>query len=335
MFTCKFERKLVSSSQQLLAKAEKEIKSFNGTFAGDNSKGTFLIPTPLGSLSGNYSINVNQIKIEITEKPFVVSCKIIEQKLDEYLQSDNLNLNESNPNRDNIHWGDWKKDQCSGQGIRQYSSIIWGLDKYPRENWIGMCYSQPINNIPGQSFAGPNRCKWDAFGFHVWGEVDVPDTNCGQPPPPPGNDGVIKNCSLRSRSLSGVYFQETKMNNNQKIFKIYISLWRTKETQKMQNCICEEVLPNEGLFLRVTAYQNNAPAMGRWYNNNDILQPSNEFPFHTLDGIYCKFLPQQFNNNITFYANFFRRDSFGQRELEVVNKGEYTLHDGGIIVPRK
>ena len=86
---CKFDIKFESSAAQVIEHAEKAIIHAKGTFAGDIDKGNFEIATPLGDITGNYQMNGSTIIIEISHKPFLVSCKKIEETLRDYLAGDN------------------------------------------------------------------------------------------------------------------------------------------------------------------------------------------------------------------------------------------------------
>jgi hypothetical protein len=341
MSNCKFEKQLNDSPEQLLAKAKKEIARFGGTITGDNSKGSFTIPTFLGPLSGNYSIKAETITIQVTEKPIVISCGVIENKLDEYLQNDFSDVRESleiknapeaasNPNRDYIHWGDWKKDECSGQGTRQYSSIIWGLDRYPKDQWIGMCYSQPINNIPGQSFNGPNRCKWDTWG-HVWGEVDVPDTSCGYVPTP--GDGDLSTCRIRTITT------ETKPQQNERPVRndieFFVELYRDNADHKCP--------PNTPLYtmerdIKVIIQTIDSTA-GTWKYFDPIggvkIMPNFskvELPFGTHPSVQFHYRPNDYQPG-NYYFHIWLRINGVERFFK--EGGWFTIQDGKIHINGK
>lgn len=66
-------------------------------------------------------------------------------------------------------WGKFKKDHCTGMGVRQYSAVLhdipWG------QSWERTCWATPAT-ISGIHFTGPTRCK--RAGGYMWGEFDVP-----------------------------------------------------------------------------------------------------------------------------------------------------------------
>lgn len=76
------------------------------------------------------------------------------------------------------HWGDFKQDQCTGDGLRQYSSVLWDIPF--GASWEAACASMP-GTINGQTYL-PARCK--STGGHMWGEFDVPDSTCSTPKTP-------------------------------------------------------------------------------------------------------------------------------------------------------
>lgn len=76
-----------------------------------------------------------------------------------------------------VHWGDFKADQCTVTGRRQYSAILWGIpDGW---SWLDTC-NKTSALVKGENFAKPSRCK--EAGGHVWGEFDVADSTCGALP---------------------------------------------------------------------------------------------------------------------------------------------------------
>lgn len=73
------------------------------------------------------------------------------------------------------HWDKkFKADHCSGNGYRQYSSILWDIPW--GQSWEETCARTPAT-INGYYFPYPNRVKKNT---HIWGEFDVPSTQCRQ-----------------------------------------------------------------------------------------------------------------------------------------------------------
>lgn len=69
------------------------------------------------------------------------------------------------------YWGEFKKDNCSAVGKRQYSAILWNING----SWEEACKKTPAT-INGKRFSSPARCKKTAS--NMWGEFDVPDSSC-------------------------------------------------------------------------------------------------------------------------------------------------------------
>jgi len=76
-----------------------------------------------------------------------------------------------------VHWGEFKRDNCTKPGFRQYASILWDIPA--GTSWEETCRKTPAV-VQGVSFSAPSRCV--NTGFNMWGEFDVPDTTCGGTP---------------------------------------------------------------------------------------------------------------------------------------------------------
>ncbi len=66
---------------QLIMSAEQAISGAGGSFSGNNSEGKFAINSPLGKVSGTYTVLGQSFNISIIDKPFLVSCSKIEDEL--------------------------------------------------------------------------------------------------------------------------------------------------------------------------------------------------------------------------------------------------------------
>lgn len=77
-FTVTFE----GSSEELFNKIRDEIINAGGEISNNPSVGSFHI----SAIEGNYSIITQQITIEITHRPFIISCERIEDEVRERLQ---------------------------------------------------------------------------------------------------------------------------------------------------------------------------------------------------------------------------------------------------------
>jgi GH18 family chitinase len=69
-------------------------------------------------------------------------------------------------------WGEFKADNCTGYGLRQYSARLWDI----QGSWEDACHNAPAV-IKGQRFDKPNRCVNKGISG-IWGEFDVKDISC-------------------------------------------------------------------------------------------------------------------------------------------------------------
>ena len=86
MADCSFTFNLELNPAEVVEKVKSKIESEGGTFAGDSNKGNFNLPTPVGAIEGNYSVDNNQLKIDITKKPMMLPCSMIESELNKRLK---------------------------------------------------------------------------------------------------------------------------------------------------------------------------------------------------------------------------------------------------------
>ncbi len=73
------------------------------------------------------------------------------------------------------HWGNFKKDNCTKPGYRQYSAVLEGIPF--GQSWEKACASKDAT-ITGHYFAKPDRCRNQGPGIAMWGEFDVLDNSC-------------------------------------------------------------------------------------------------------------------------------------------------------------
>jgi hypothetical protein len=85
MANCNFKIAFTKSPEELLGVAKKAIESHKGTFKGDFDSGHFTIPIGIGDINGTYTVADSKISIDITKKPLLVTCKMIENRLRGYL----------------------------------------------------------------------------------------------------------------------------------------------------------------------------------------------------------------------------------------------------------
>jgi len=82
---CNFSISFTGSAEDLITKAKTAVNNAGGNFNGDASQGEFSISTPAGKISGNYTVSRQDFSVAISEKPFFVSCGMIEAQLRKYL----------------------------------------------------------------------------------------------------------------------------------------------------------------------------------------------------------------------------------------------------------
>ncbi len=78
---CDFQIPFSSPVADLIDKANQSITKMGGTFSGDSQTGNFSISTPVGKISGAYTVGTGTLDIHIEDKPFFVSCGMIEDQL--------------------------------------------------------------------------------------------------------------------------------------------------------------------------------------------------------------------------------------------------------------
>ncbi len=86
MPACTFTIQFNDSADAMIQKAQTAILQVeNAIFDGNVENGTFALPTPLGIIKGSYVIEYKLAHFSIEEKPFLVSCSLIESKLKGYI----------------------------------------------------------------------------------------------------------------------------------------------------------------------------------------------------------------------------------------------------------
>jgi len=81
MSACNFTIPFTKSVTEILEKAKKTIESQSGNFTGDENAGNFDVSIFGNTVIGSYSVNGQNLNIDITEKPFLVPCNMIESYL--------------------------------------------------------------------------------------------------------------------------------------------------------------------------------------------------------------------------------------------------------------
>ena len=84
---CKFSIPFDGSADEILMGAGQQIANAGGVFnRASVAHGDFSIATPLGKVEGTYKVRQQSFDIEITDKPFFVSCDRIEKELRDRLK---------------------------------------------------------------------------------------------------------------------------------------------------------------------------------------------------------------------------------------------------------
>ncbi len=81
MAKCSISIEFSGQPDELIRSAEQAISGAGGSFSGTNTDGSFDINSPLGKVSGSYTVVGQSFNISITDKPFLISCSRIEEEL--------------------------------------------------------------------------------------------------------------------------------------------------------------------------------------------------------------------------------------------------------------
>ena len=81
MSACNFTIPFTKPVNEILAKAKSTVESQDGTFTGDESSGNFNVNVFGNIVVGAYTVDGQNLQIDITEKPFLVPCSMIESFL--------------------------------------------------------------------------------------------------------------------------------------------------------------------------------------------------------------------------------------------------------------
>ncbi len=80
---CRFSIPYSGNPDVLIVQIRDAITSAGGQF--DTAQRTFIIPSPVGKVKGNYFLETTLVWISITDKPFLVKCSKIEEEMKKYL----------------------------------------------------------------------------------------------------------------------------------------------------------------------------------------------------------------------------------------------------------
>ena len=81
MSACNFTIPFTKSVTEILEKAKKTIESQSGNFKGDENSGNFDVSIFGNTVIGSYTVTGQELNIDISEKPFLVPCNMIESFL--------------------------------------------------------------------------------------------------------------------------------------------------------------------------------------------------------------------------------------------------------------
>jgi len=83
--SCTFSIPVKMSPDEVYSKASDAIQKAGGIIDGSGAGGTFSLPTPIGKIAGSFTIGNGIMDVIITDKPFIVSCSQIEQRLNGFI----------------------------------------------------------------------------------------------------------------------------------------------------------------------------------------------------------------------------------------------------------
>ncbi len=82
-----FKVDFTGSAEDLFKKISKLIHQHGGTISGNDKKGDFSVPTPLGKVSGSYQVSGQQVTIHIKDRSFLLPCSAIESFVKSHIPS--------------------------------------------------------------------------------------------------------------------------------------------------------------------------------------------------------------------------------------------------------
>ena len=82
---CQFAIAHTTTPTAIYERAQKAIGGMGGTLIGSPAAGSFRLSVFGAAIVGNYATTDTAIEIEITEKPFMVGCGIIQSQLEKAL----------------------------------------------------------------------------------------------------------------------------------------------------------------------------------------------------------------------------------------------------------
>jgi hypothetical protein len=86
MTMCNYNFNVPVDAESLVGLARQAIEEHGGTTMGENGHVSFTVSTPAGRLDGTCRVTEPQaVTIQITDKPDLLSCSLIREKLVTYL----------------------------------------------------------------------------------------------------------------------------------------------------------------------------------------------------------------------------------------------------------
>lgn len=82
---CDFTINFTGTADELVAKIKAKVLANSGTFTGDVNAGSFYISIALSHVDGTYMISGRSMMVEITHKPFFLSCNQVKQYIEDNL----------------------------------------------------------------------------------------------------------------------------------------------------------------------------------------------------------------------------------------------------------
>jgi len=83
---CSSKFNIDSNPAEIINNVKSKMENEGGNFKGDENEGSFNLPTSVGTIERNYSVSDNKLKIDITKKPMMLPCSMIESELEKRLK---------------------------------------------------------------------------------------------------------------------------------------------------------------------------------------------------------------------------------------------------------
>ena len=87
MSECEFNFQFSGTAESLVDQISTKVSAAGGVFDRSDTDGCFFLPTAVGEFKGTFQIDGNIIWLRVTQKPFLISCNVIQSKLSELIQT--------------------------------------------------------------------------------------------------------------------------------------------------------------------------------------------------------------------------------------------------------